>query len=62
MTHGDKDNIKCPHCRKPNRLPIEPARGEILERELPCDHCGKKVYYWLRWSVTVEAETSEKAK
>lgn len=62
MTHGDKDSIKCPHCRKHNRLSVEPARGQILETEASCEHCGKKVYYWLRWSVTVDAEKSEKTE
>lgn len=63
MTHGDNHNIKCPHCGKTNHYVCENKLvpfDKILEFEKPCTHCGKVVYYWARWSLTVDAEkTSE---
>ena len=64
MTHGDVESIKCPHCRKPNRVTAQVGHlpvGQIREFEAPCQHCGKRVYYWARWTVTLDAEKPEKA-
>ncbi len=66
MTHGDDRKVKCPACRKlvcPGIYVGRPLpHGEILELQRPCPRCGVEVYYWFRWSVTVEAERASKVE
>lgn len=63
MTHGNVDNCKCPYCGKINRRITECREvpfGNVIEFIRPCEHCGKLVYYWCRWSVIVDAEKESK--
>ena len=55
--------IACPHCNKPNRLSgFEVPHGQLVEKQLPCAHCGKQVYYWMQWAVAVDAERADRVK
>lgn len=63
MTHGDIYNCKCPYCGRVNHYITQekaiPA-DQVTEFTKPCDHCGKNVYYWARWAITLEAEQEGK--
>lgn len=65
MTHGDSECVKCPACKCRITDPLageKPPRGTILEKVIQCHSCGKRIYVWARWMITVQAERESKVK
>jgi endogenous inhibitor of DNA gyrase (YacG/DUF329 family) len=66
VTHGDSmKGVKCPHCRKINVKVLHNkivTQSSILEYEKPCEHCGKPVYFWVMYTITIDAEKANKVK